>query len=110
MTFSDFVSFLEGGNINKNAHWAPQVDLCPFPLENLNFVGKIENLESDLTVVMEKLFGPENFKGIVQRQHNRQHAVKKMNLFYTDDLSHRVYVLYQKDFKRLGYSRKLLVS
>ena len=105
ITFSDFIDYIAKGNINKDAHWAPQISLCPFPLDKLNFIGKVETIDSDLPFVMERLFGRGSFKGIEVREHNRQHAIQKLNSFYTEELIRRVYDLYKKDFECLGYAK-----
>lgn len=107
ISFSAFISFLENGNLNADAHWAPQTNLSFIPVDELNFVGKVENLEADLTMLMEKIIGNRAAGEIVMRKKNRQNAAGKIASYYTAGLADRVYRLYEKDFRMIGYARDL---
>lgn len=108
MSFENFVTFLENDNLDANVHWAPQVRICPFPVEELHFAGKIEQLERDLAIVMEKIFGAGSYGDILMREHNRQRASEKTASFYDESLIKRVGELYREDFDRLGYDSRRL--
>lgn len=107
-SFEDFVTSLERGNLYKNVHWAPQTRICPIPVDQLDFAGRVESLEADLAAVTAKLFGEENSPAAGQREHNRQNAHAKLSTYYTPDLLERVYHLYRDDFEQLGYEPMLL--
>lgn len=107
LTFGDFVDFLEGGGLVANAHWAPQTVLCPVPVVELDFRGRVEHLETDLQAVVERIFGVGAWRGTDERLHNRQYAGARLAEYYTPELAARVYELYRGDFVELGYSREL---
>lgn len=107
MDFLDFIRFLEQGNLNKNAHWAPQIKLCPLPVNKLHFTGKVENLEHDLPQLIDTLGGKGTFTKIFSHSENRQSADNNISDFYNDNLAKRVYKLYKKDFDALDYSPDL---
>ncbi len=102
-SFEAFVTSLEQGNLCANIHWAPQTIICPVALRDLDFVGRVENLEHDLTTVTERLFGTTALELIGQREHNRQNANDKLDQYYTPALRKRVFRLYREDFEQLGY-------
>lgn len=105
--FRSFVSWLEDGHLNADIHWAPQTSICPLPISSLNFVGRVENLDADLSALMSKLFPDQPYAAPATRERDRQHAVKKMHTFYDDALLERVRKLYQQDFEALGYDDAL---
>lgn len=108
-SFEDFVTSLERGNLYANIHWAPQTAICPLPVQELDFVGRIENLEADLAVVTARLFGKPEDSVSGQSEHNRQNADGRLATFYTFELQERVYQLFQDDFEQIGYDRHLTV-
>ncbi len=103
MNFSDFITYLENGNLYKNAHWAPQVNLCPFSFDKLHFIGKVENIEEDLSLVINKIFGEKSYNGFIMINHNKQSANSRINDYYSEKLIKRVYKLYNKDISHLKY-------
>lgn len=107
ITFSDFVGFLEAGNLNGNIHWAPQTTICPIRVCDLHYVGKIEQLESDLNLILKRIFGSFHHQTILTRTHNRKHVSKLVGRYYQERLSERVYRLYEKDFDLLKYAKDL---
>lgn len=104
LTFADFIGFLEEGGLFANAHWAPQTVLCPVPVAALDFLGRVEHLETDLQALVERIFGAEAWRGVNERRHNRQYAGLRLAEYYTPELAGRVWKLYRQDFDELGYS------
>ncbi len=105
VTFAEFVSLLENGHLLDDPHWIPQTLLCPFKIEELDYVGKVEDLQSGLDAIIQRIWKSPEFGGVITREHNRQHASQKLDTYYDQDLKQRVYKLYQQDFEELGYSR-----
>jgi hypothetical protein len=54
--FLDFLRFLGDGGAHSDAHWAPQSDLLLLPLGAFDFVGRLERLEHDLGLVVDRVF------------------------------------------------------
>lgn len=107
ISFSEFISFLENGNLYKNPHWTPQNKLLPLSIENLHFVGKVESLESDIALIMNRFFKENKFGKIYERMHNKQYAAKKISLYYAKNIDQRVYSLFKEDFIKLKYVKEL---
>lgn len=107
LSFADFIGFLENGGLLRNIHWAPQVDLCPFPLEQLDLIGKIETIERDLAVVGREVFG-EPAIPTQQRASRRTNSSDKLAQYYDRPLAERVAAIYRRDFEAFGYPDRIL--
>ena len=96
-TFRDFLHLLDDHLLYKNPHWAPQSELIPLNVADMHYIGRVENLESDLHNICNQLFN--NFKGIHTRTHNitkSQHKVDHYFSSYEKELTRK---LYHNDFK-----------
>jgi hypothetical protein len=102
LSFGDFIGFLETGGLLSNIHWAPQVDLCPFPLDQLDLVGKIETIDQDMAIVGREIFRQTNLP-IQQRETRRTNSSDKLAQYYDAGLINRVAKLYERDFDAFGY-------
>lgn len=102
LSFADFVTFIEQGGLFRNIHWAPQVDLCPFPLNQLDLVGKIETIDHDLEIVGREVFGVAQIPK-QQRETRRTQSSERVSHFYDDKLAERVARIYRRDFDAFGY-------
>jgi len=105
-TFLGFCRYLEAGGLFLDMHWAPQVAILCLPLERFDFIGRVEHLNRDLAVVLERLFhvqaaGPAPHAGT----HTR--ASEQVDDAYGLEERAIVNRLYTSDFERLGYDRHL---
>ncbi|MEB3361304.1 MAG: sulfotransferase family protein [Synechococcaceae cyanobacterium] len=105
-TFLGFCRYLEAGGLFLDMHWAPQVAILCLPLERFDFIGRVEHLNRDLAVVLERLFrvqaaGPAPHAGT----HTR--ASQQVDDAYGPEERAIVNRLYASDFERLGYDRHL---
>ena len=100
ISFDEFISYLEMGGINQNAHWARQFDLLPIPLDKFDFIGKTENLSVDLPIVLYHIF-KKDCKIIAVREH----ATNANDVLNTLDpeTRKRIYNLYKIDFECFKY-------
>ncbi len=103
ISFSDFISFLENGNLFQNAHWAPQTYICPFSIHDLNFVGKVESINTDLSFIIKKIFGENIHNETIMCDQHRQNANNKLKKYYDKKIAKRVHELYKTDFELLKY-------
>lgn len=91
--------------VEMNAHWRPQTVLCGFGLVRYDFVGRMENLKEDVRHVFKRLGKPdEQFP--TQRQLGFPPSGASSLLadgLYTLDLMYKVRVVYEDDFRLLGY-------
>lgn len=101
VSFEDFLTYLENGGIYKNAHWAKQYDLLPIPLEDFNYIGKTENLNQDLTHVLEEIFGkPYPIISVKEHGTGASQLIKEIRY----KTKKRIYELYRSDFDIFGYA------
>lgn len=106
ISLSDFVTFLEHeDNRDSDPHWCQQTDLIFIPVEQLDFIGKFENLDHDLAAILHRLY-PENHQPVDWIPHATS-ASEKVRQLVDETLAARIAKLYQKDFELLGYSKTI---
>lgn len=105
--FAEFVRFLREGGLFWNAHWAPQVSLIPMEYSDLDFIGRVENLDTDLGRVIAKLGMDVAFDGALSRADRRRNAGDRLSDFYNDKLVEEIVALYADDFSAFSYPRNL---
>lgn len=103
ISFDHFVRYLEFGGIHDDVHWAPQADLLP-PINYLNFIGNVENMQKDVEKLTNLLFPNVQWKGISENRPHSTGAHSKYSSYYNTRLEQTVADLYRKDFDRFGYS------
>jgi len=108
VSFPDFIAFLEKGGLFSNVHWAPQTSILPIDTKLIAFIGKVENLQSDLTRLINQIPGLSPFSAVVTHEQGRRNSDALISEYYDEDLASRVYELYREDFMSLGYSKKIL--
>ncbi len=102
ITFDQFLFFLESGGINTNGHWASQTEILPISKKNIDFFGKIENLNNDLNFVLKEIF-----KRFFPINNILEHSTILENRFFNieDKNLKRVYKLYEEDFDNFKYTK-----
>lgn len=108
-SFKSFLLELDAGKLYSNGHWAPQSDLLLIPLEQFDFIGKIESLHSDLNAVTNRIQNTESDSPIKSIFSNATHANKKLASYYDDEAEDLVRKLYHQDFKLFNYPLELPV-
>jgi hypothetical protein len=101
ISFDQFLDFIsEEKNIYLDAHWAPQVDLLPFPIERYDLIGSVENMSDSLNYMMQRVVSAGG------QVDYRPHATGASNkaLSITDAQAQKIISIYRKDFTTLGYS------
>ncbi|WP_047549142.1 sulfotransferase [Methylotenera sp. G11] len=103
VTFEAFVTYLENGGLFHDPHWAPQTYLLPLAPSEIPFIGKVENIDKDLSALVNHLFGEGAYKDPKNREDSRKKSSEIASDYYTDDLKNRVYKLYKVDFDAFSY-------
>lgn len=112
--FLDFLIYLESGNLYYDRHFWPQVDLLYQPVHQYNYVGKLENLVSDMrNILAHKQIEPSLADGLEKPHHSEignsdriTSSQNKLADYYTSEARQKVYRLYQNDFKAFDYPTK----
>jgi len=105
--FRGFLKWLDGGKLHSNAHWAPQSSLLLLPLEEFDFIGRVEGFPADL----QSILGGINSKNKVPAKtditsifSNSTSAIDKLAKYYDAETCKLVARLYRQDFEMFGYS------
>lgn len=105
ISFSGFLDYLEFENgIDVDGHWARQTDLLVMPINAFDFVGKMEQLETDLPDVLDRIFGSRN--KILNWVPHAMQASKKVDTL-DEKTKSRIARLYEADFDNFRYPTKL---
>lgn len=98
LSFADFVdSVCRTPDARSNRHYRSQHTLVD--LESLDFLGRLENLESDVTAVMERLTGRDEVRIPKLNTSERSHYSR----YYDETLKRLVEERYAEDLRLLGY-------
>lgn len=102
-SFRGFLAQLEQGDLYRNLHWAPQTSLLLLPLETYDFIARVENLDSDLRVVLARIEKGEGNHSPRSALGNRTGAGDLLTRYYDETTRAIVERLYAKDFAAFGY-------
>lgn len=105
-SFSEFLDSLVNGKLYSNAHWAPQSSLLLLPLEEFDFVGRVESLEEDMAYIRSRILETEDVVEPLQPfLANATGATEKLAGYYDKSSIKTVQTLYRRDFELFGYSQ-----
>lgn len=113
--FNLFLSYLDAKGLYENRHWWPQTELLFQPAKDFSFIGKIEQMVSD----MGKVLADNGFDPLLAAKLERPHqkelergdaritsARTRTGAFYSERSVEIVSRLYQSDFETFGYDIK----
>jgi len=100
VSFGHFVCYLAQDGLDKNVHWAPQVDMLP---DKLDFVGKFESLEEHLAVLIPRVFPGNQLRAADSCSQHATAAADWIEAYYNKTNWQLIKKLYQRDFERFGY-------
>lgn len=86
----------------SNAHWAPQTALMLIPVEQFDFIGKVETLDQDLAEIKRRI-RPDLEQPVTSFKRNATGAGDKLRHYYDDELIALVQELYRDDFSTFDY-------
>jgi hypothetical protein len=105
ISFDEFLSFLEQGGLKKNSHWAPQTDFLVFPISEYDFIGRLENFNSDFEKIIQDIYNIQSIEIVSVTEHKTK-SNKNVESISNEQKS-RIYELYKEDFTLLGYDKDL---
>lgn len=104
VSFAEFCVYLQQARgYLDDGHWARQCDLITLPLDQLDFIGKIENLDQDLRHVVRRLFGSDQGLEIVPWRKGTTGASSRVRELYGEQEMAIVREVYAEDFRVFGY-------
>lgn len=106
LSFLAFCEHLAAGGAWGDAHWLPQVDLCPVAPERLDFVGRFENLAPDLERMLVMLYGRTT--ALASREHHATGADQRLRHLFCERSLALVRDLFARDFAAFGYDPEQL--
>ncbi len=110
--FEEFLAKLEHTDITiRNYHYAPQTKIMAFHPSELDYIGRVESLDTDLPYIMHRIFGASP-PVIEWSPHAASNGFKprerKMRVeMLSQRQKDRLYNVYRDDFDFLGYERDL---
>jgi hypothetical protein len=104
-SFEDFVRWLDRDGLHEDMHWAPQSSILVIPVEEFDFIGKVEKLNGDFLKVAKRLgrVRDPNENEVQTFAPHSTGADDKMSGYYNAELKGVVARLYREDFERFGY-------
>jgi Sulfotransferase family len=104
VSFREFCTYLrDGRGYLDDGHWARQVDLITLPVDQLDFIGKIESLDQDLRHVIKAVFGSDRELQIKSWSMHTTGASAKVRELYGEREMDIVREVYTEDFRVFGY-------
>jgi len=106
-SFSQFCQYLNSGGLYMNAHWAPQTSLMLLPIDQFDFIGRVESFSRDLSFVASHvaLNNPiEPPKRHFDHRSSQTNADARIEQYYDDQCLEIVRRLYRSDFECFGYA------
>jgi len=87
----------------RDIHWMTQSRLTYFGVVAMDYVGRFENFEYDLTRLLKTIGVHRDGEEYRGRQHATD-ASSKLNKYYCNDSQKLVYQVYREDFENYSYS------
>lgn len=107
ISFSSFCKFLDQKGLYKDPHWIPQYDFIWPNCKRLNFIGRFENFQEDVSRLFFTLFGECNVNLNAYYGPGRTNANELRHFYYDEQSKNIIYRLYQSDFLYFNYSSDL---
>ena len=102
VSFGDFLNFvMSQEDSERNAHWRTMVGLNLLDIIKVDFVGSVENLESDMHFVFSKIF--PKYRPRTKNNNSRAYKLHISEAFGVDEVE-KVLEIYADDFEYFGYS------
>lgn len=105
--FADFLRFLGDGGARTDAHWAPQADMLLLPFGSFDFIGRLETLDRDLGIVIDRIFAPAA-QLEVRRSGPRTDSHRHLAGAYDAEGLAIVNRVYAADFELFGYPMRAI--
>ena len=115
-TFKNFLYQLDAGKLHSDGHWVPQSDLLLIPVEQFDFIGRVESLQADLSKIKNRLLNTQSEEPVksfltnaTKEQRFVGNASSKLGTYYDAECVQLVRKLYRIDFELFDYAQDLPV-
>ena len=108
VSFKDFLISLKKGKLYSNLHWAPQTSILLIPLDEFDFIGKFEKLNTDLSYIISRIKNETVHEfDYSKKGPPSTSATDKIAKYFDKECVELVQEMYSKDFELLDYSNSL---
>lgn len=105
VSFEEFIKFIcQQDTEVMDVHWRPQTLITGVDYIKYDFIGKVENLSSDIVYLFNKIKAPKFIYRYIKGKINMTNR-QQQKVFWTDELANMVYEKYQSDFYFFNYER-----
>jgi hypothetical protein len=109
--FHEFLEFIDSGGLYADRHWWPQADLLFQPAKDFSFIGKLENLATDMQAVLRAIGVDPELSHRLHKPHEIElrtgskirSARTKTQEYYSPRARAIVEKHYRKDFELFQY-------
>lgn len=114
VNFKKFLFFVKEQFKNReiqdvNVHWRPQIVNLSLGQPRIDYIGRIEKFQSQITHILYEINAPSNIFDFVKVQYNVTGSNKmKLDDFFDKESINLVLDLYKEDFEAFGYSKELI--
>jgi hypothetical protein len=105
ISFAAFCRYLDAGGLYDDPHWLPQACYATtLGVDNIDFVGSVENLHDDLQTVFGAIFPDHDAIKFSNRSGSRNNSSAFARDYYDRECLEIVQRLYARDFELFGYA------
>jgi hypothetical protein len=103
--FESFCRYLAEGGLRVDHHWSPQHDYLVLPIEDYDFVARLERIDTDFPRIVARIAPWRTEKTLVREDTpHRTAAASKRGQYYTDLAYAMVAELFARDFEVFDYN------
>lgn len=102
LSFRGFCRYLADGGEAENGHWMRQTRLVSI-VERLDFVGRIETLETDMARIVEHIAGGDGTISLTRAGPPATGALGRVGEHLDAECRRLIEIVYAADFERFGY-------
>lgn len=103
-TFLGFCRYLDHGGVRVDPHWLPMVDFMWPSVKRIDYIGRLETIETDMKNIFKRIYGKFDFNIQTRYGPEPTNAEKKISRYYDEECKEIIRRLYRADFDCFEYN------